>query len=57
MMYTLLVVVTGILVVVLGDELADALDNTINRNHADEYWMVPAICLLAIPILALIIIS
>lgn len=49
--------IIGILIVVLGEEMAEALDNTINRNHADEYWMVPALCLLAIPILALILTS
>jgi len=49
--------VIGILIVVLGEEMAEALDNTINHNHADEYWMVPAICLLAMPILIAIMTS
>ena len=56
-MYTLLAVAMGIMIIVLGEEMSDALDNTINHNHADEYWMVPAICLLAIPIFIAIMTS
>ena len=44
----------GLLVIKLPEEFAEGLHNTHTLNHADDYWMVPAYCLLAIGTFALL---
>jgi len=42
-MDTLIVVAFALIMMKLAEDMAIGLDNSRNLNHADEYWIAPAI--------------
>ena len=47
-MDTLFMVMFGLLMIKLAEEVMVGLHNTHQYNHVDDYWMVPALCIFAI---------
>ena len=54
-MDTLMVVAFALIMMKLADDVAIGLDNTFNHNHADQYWMAPALFIFAIGVFLILI--
>lgn len=54
-MDTLIVVVFALIMMKLADDVAIGLDNTFNHNHADQYWMAPALLIFALGIFLILV--
>lgn len=50
-MDALFIVIFGLLMIKLAEEVATGLQNTLRYNHVDDYWMVPAFCIVILGVL------
>ena len=54
-MDALFIVIFGLLMIKLAEEVATGLQNTLRYNHVDDYWMVPAFCIVALGAIVVIL--